>query len=446
MSIWPGRRQSRVGKTHATAPATSVNSSPPLETAGIDAGTEPGPDLVDVRDLIARYTVEELVAAADDYYRENLGATEYWLSKPTAGVEDAVELLTGFAQVLAGVRPLPGMRVLDFGAGTGWTSRLLTQLGCEVIVCDVSATALDVARQLFKRNPVAGAQPEPAFLKFDGRRIDLPDASVDRIVCIDAFHHVPNPREVLGEFGRILRSGGLAGFQEPGPNHSKDPQSQFEMRNYTVIENDIRMGDIAGWADEAGFSDIKLAVFTPHPFHTSIEQFTDYLDHGATTERFYEHQRVFVATHRVFFLSKAGDAVLDSRGRRGLDAVVGVSTTNASSPPGGTVDMHVTARNSGAADWLVESVPSAGRVNLGALLYDRDRKLMERDYARFSLPATSTDGTVRPGEEIALDIELAAPLVPGEYIVEIDLVAEGVTWFSAMGCEPAEIRLTVSPS
>src|SRR6185369_18086137 len=150
-------------------------------------------------------------------------------------------------------------------AGTGWTSRFLTQLGCEVVVCDASPTALDFAAELFERNPVSGPQPEPTFLPFDGHRIGLEDESVDRIVCVDAFHHVPNPSDVLREFGRVLRPGGIAGFQEPGPNHSTLPQSQFEMKNYTVIENDIRMRDIARWAKLAGFSDVKLAVFTAQP-------------------------------------------------------------------------------------------------------------------------------------------------------------------------------------
>jgi SAM-dependent methyltransferase len=401
-------------------------------------------DLIDVRDLMARYSIDELIGAADDYYRNNLGSEPYWLAKPATNADEAVELLAGFAQILAGVRPLPGMRVLDFGAGTGWTSRFLTQLGCEVIVCDASPTALNIAAELFKRNPVAGAQPEPTFLVFDGHRIELADESVDRIICIDAFHHVPNPGDVLREFGRVLRSGGIAGFQEPGPDHSRLPQSQFEMKNYTVIENDIRIRDIQQWATAAGFSDVKLAVFTAHPFHVSIAEYEDYLARGVAADRFYEHQRVFVAGHRLFFLAKGAALQRDSRERIGLAGELTASSTDISSSVGETVRLRVTARNTGDAVWLLRPPTQIGTVNLGAHLYDGEGRLLERDHARVALPVPSSNATIEPGVEVSFDAELTMPSQPGSYVVELDLVSEGVAWFSVLDGQSVSVRLTVA--
>jgi hypothetical protein len=54
------------------------------------------------------------------------------------------------------------------------------QLGCKVIACHVSAAALEIGRELYSRNPPAGDRPTPEFLLFDGHRIDIADASVDR--------------------------------------------------------------------------------------------------------------------------------------------------------------------------------------------------------------------------------------------------------------------------
>ena len=414
----------------------------------MDIDSEPPPvpdaDLVDVRELIARYSIEELVGAADDYYRNNLGASPYWLSKPATSVEESVELLASFAQVLGGVRPLAGMRVLDFGAGTGWTSRFLTQLGCEVVVCDASPTALEIAAELFKRNPVSGPQPEPTFLVFDGRHIDLPDDSIDRIICIDAFHHVPNPSEVLREFGRVLRPGGVAGFQEPGPNHSRDPQSQFEMKNYTVIENDIRMRDIADWSRDAGLSEIRLAVFTAHPFHASIEEYEDYLAGGVTASRFYEHQRGFAERHRLFFLTKGSASLADSRERFGLAGDLSIEVIDHSVPQGDPFRLRITARNTGHAIWLLNPPTPIGRVNLGAHLYDGEGHLLDRDYAHLALPDPATNDTIGPGVEVSFDVDLPAPSEAGNYVVELDLVAEGVAWFSVLGGQPVSTHLTVT--
>ena len=118
--------------------------------------------------------------------------------------------------MLQGLRLTAGMTVLEFGAGSGWLSRFLTQLGCRVILLDVSPSALAIAREVYERLPIIGERPQPQFLTFDGRTIDLPDGSVDRIVSFHAFHHVPNPDAVLREFGRLLQAGRHRGLRRAG--------------------------------------------------------------------------------------------------------------------------------------------------------------------------------------------------------------------------------------
>jgi SAM-dependent methyltransferase len=417
----------RNGSQAAVPPAPSPpDPEHPTEDGQIvDAQVPLGDEAVDVRELIGTLTVEELAVAADEYYVKNLDGVDYYFAKPLTNVDEAPDFMTGFAQVLAGVRPLSGMVVLDFGAGTGWSSRYLTQLGYEVIVCDVSSCALDVAKQLFERQPVAGRHVPPRFLNFDGRRFDLPDESVDRIVCIDAFHHVPNPEAVLAEMGRVLRPGGVAGFQEPGPNHSKKAQSQFEMKNYTVIENDILMGDIWAWAKDAGFTDIELAVFTSEPFHLSVDDYGDFLRHGPTVDRYYDHVRRFVEDRRIFFLSKGEPLTSDSRERRGLLAHLDVRLD--SQLVDGTIRGVADIENTGSNIWL-PSDADLGPVRLGVHLYGAGGALIDRDFARIDLPSGSGPG-VRPGEKVRVEFAIPAPAAPGDYLVEFDLVAEHVCWF-----------------
>src|SRR5205814_5451275 len=132
------------------------------------------------------------------------------------------------APPLRRLRPGAGMTRPRFGPGACLTAPCLAPLGCEAIALDVPPTALELGTQLFARLPPIGNTPPPRFLVFDGRRIDLPDESVDRIFCFDAFHHVPNPADVMRELGRVLRPGGMAGFSEPGRHHSKGARSQYE--------------------------------------------------------------------------------------------------------------------------------------------------------------------------------------------------------------------------
>ena len=428
-----GRVKRRLQRgVQATPPPITIDAQVPLV----------GPDSVDVRKLLDTYTVEELAEAADDYYRKNLDGLDYYLAKPVATVDEAPDLLICFAQVLAGVRPIQGMRVLDFGAGTGWTSRILTQLGYEVVVCDVSRTALDVARQMFERQPVAGTQPEPSFLHFDGHRFDLEDESIDRIFCIDAFHHIPNPAQVLAEMGRVLKQGGVAGFQEPGPNHSKMAQSQFEMKQFTVIENDIIMADIERWSRSGGFTDLKLAVFSSDPFHTSITGYNDFLAGGITKTHHHEHLRQFVAERRIYFLSKGDRAQADSRERRGLHATLAVQLDAPAGVAGAQITGTATASNTGTTHWL-PSKAALGPVLLGVHLLDGDGLYLDRDYARLELPHESGHGTP-PGATVSFAIDVPLPAEPGEYRLEFDLVAEHVAWFELNGVPTITIPVLVT--
>ena len=223
----------------------------------------------------------------------------------------------------------------------------------------------------------------------------------------------------------MLKPGGIAGFQEPGPNHSKTAQAQYEMRNFTVVENDIVIRDIERWAKEAGFTDLELAVFTTESFRLPIDDYEDFLAHGETVDRWYEHACRFVANRRIFFLAKGPKAARDSREQSWLTAALQVEVDDPSPAAGGTVRGRAVAHNNGKALWLPSDAP-VGPVRLGVHLYDDDGRLIDLDYARVPLPADAHG--VAPGESVELRFELPVPAA-GRYVMEFDLVAEGVCWF-----------------
>src|ERR1700745_2015892 len=160
-------------------------------------------ELIDVRQLMASSSVEQLNQLGEDYFAR-VSDWNFHLSKPFGAIDEMPQLLINFAVIFQGLGLCPGMTVLEFGAGSCWAARFLTQLGCRVIALDISPTALRMGKELYERQPVFGPKPPPQFLEFDGRRIQLEDQSVERIICLDAFHHVPNPGEILLELGRIL--------------------------------------------------------------------------------------------------------------------------------------------------------------------------------------------------------------------------------------------------
>ena len=398
------------------------------------------PDFIDVRQRMQEMSVEELCQTAEEFFAR-LVSWDYLLAKPFAALGEAPELLVCFAQLIQGLRLLPDMKVLDFGAGSGWTSRFLTQLGAEVIALDVSASALRIGRELYARQPVAGAQPSPRFLHFDGRQIELPDESVDRICCLDAFHHVPNPAEVLQEMGRVLKRGGIVGFSEPGPNHSRTPQSQYEMRTNRLIENDILVREIHEQALRAGFSDIRLAVFNHTPLLLSLDEFDDYLSGGAANLRYAEETRAYMQQRRLFFLLKgASEMPSDSRQREGLLAELAVNLQTPRVSAGAPFNISVTVKNIGAAVWL-PTTARVGGVHLGAHLFDSAHRLLDLDYFFHAL-TLGMERRVEPGEIVNFQAQVPAP-PPGQYILEFDLVSGLVCWFEHNGSKTVRVRVEV---
>ena len=395
----------------------------------------PPEGFVDVRELMKTLSVAELAATAEHYFRKTLDVADRYLAKPLADPHDAPDLLGSFAQLLGGLRLAPGMAVLDFGAGTCWTTRFLTQLGCAVTAVDVSATALALGRDLFTRLPPIGDRPEPRFLVFDGNRIELPDASVDRIVCFDAFHHVPNPADVMRELARVLRPGGIAGFSEPGPNHSKAATSQYEMKNFTALENDVVMADIWRWASAAGFSGLELAIFSTESCRVSLQQFEDLVAGGAPLDEYGERLRGFLTGHQTFFLRK-GEQTMDSRERDGLRGEIAIHLERAEVRGGEALRGRATVQNVGDAVWLPGQTPIGG-VNLGVHLRARDGRPIAVDFGRIGLETSTV-----PGQAQVVDFAFAPP-APGEYLLEFDLVSEGVGWFEMNGSATATVAIAV---
>ena len=392
---------------------------------------------IDVAELVQTTSIDELNRTAEEYFSA-LKDWDHHLAKPFAQIEEAPRLLGGVAVLLQGLDLTPGADVLEFGAGTGWLSRWLTQLGCRTFVLDVSPTALEIARETYARQPTVGDQPAPTFLRFDGRRIDLPDGSVDRVLCFHAFHHVPNPDDVIREFARVLRPGGIAGFAEPGPRHSRSSFSQFEMQTYKVVENDVDVHHVWRVAAGCGFSDIRMALFHSPPFHVSLREFEDFLAGGKATDAWTSATRVFMRDMRTFFLIKAGDPRADSRALDGLASDIHAVLSTAPRATGDPIVVDVTVSNMGRAVWLASDVVPGG-VRVGAHLYDEAGALVEFDLP--TAPLTDPPRAIQPRETVRC--RLSVPPPKGRYTLEIDCVAARISWFAPLGSRPFRMTIDV---
>src|SRR5687768_5860109 len=104
---------------------------------------------LDPKKLASSMSVEQLNETAEQYFRSIKDRT-YHLAKPFASAREAPAHLLNLGLLLEGMELGPGLRVLDFGAGSCWLSRLLNEMKCASISCDVSPTALQIGRELFE--------------------------------------------------------------------------------------------------------------------------------------------------------------------------------------------------------------------------------------------------------------------------------------------------------
>ena len=94
-----------------------------------------------------------------------------------------------------------GKRVADVGAGTGKFTRLLVPTGAQVLAVEPVAQMRDAI----------GALPGVTALDATAQALPLPDASLDAIVCAQAFHWFASSA-ALDEFARVLKPGGRLGL------------------------------------------------------------------------------------------------------------------------------------------------------------------------------------------------------------------------------------------
>ena len=405
------------------------------------AGPQPaaGGVVIDVAEFKKTTSVEALNQTAEAYFAR-VTNWDFHHALPLWHPAGAPNQLTTFAHLLHGLELQPGMSVIDFGAGSCWASRWLTQMGMAAIALDVSPTALKIGQALYERLPVIGERPKPRFLVFDGHRIDLPDASVDRILCQDTFHHLLNPDEVLRELSRVLKPAGIAGFAEPGPAHSRTPQSQFEMRNFKVLEDDVHIDRIWAAARRAGFAGMRLAVFNVPTHMVSLEEFDGFLAGAKPAQQFTEAVRAQMHDRRLFFLRNAGrPPPPDSRGRAGLRGTLQVELGAAEAKPGGAFSGRAEVVNSGSAIWLPHNA-GVGAVMLVCHLLDASGRLVTQGYTRAAL--TSDARAIAPGERASVAVRVPAP-GKGSYVLEFDLVSDNVAWFSALGNPTVRIPVEV---
>ena len=103
-----------------------------------------------------------------------------------------------------GAFPVNG-RLLDAGGGTGRVANALLDQVDQIVIADVSLGMLHFAASK------PGLQTAAAY----SEHLPFPDNSFDRIVMVDALHHVVHQADTARELFRLLKPGGRIIIEEP---------------------------------------------------------------------------------------------------------------------------------------------------------------------------------------------------------------------------------------
>lgn len=157
-------------------------------------------------------------------------------------------------------------RVLEVGAGTGHHLPYVKHAFQQYVMTDGNDEMLEIAS---KKNPSQVSDGSLAIEKQDATALTYPDNSFDRLIATHVLEHLPNPVNVLKEWNRVVRPGGIISIVLPC-----DPGMLWRLgRHFGPRRNAIKAGIAYNYLQAAEHvnSIFNLVVFIRFHFESVSE-------------------------------------------------------------------------------------------------------------------------------------------------------------------------------
>ena len=175
-----------------------------------------------------------------------------------------------------------GLRVLEYGCGTGSHSLEIARRGGLVTGIDISEMGISKAQARAEAALVQGAE----YLVMDAEEMEFEDHTFDLVIGEGILHHLDLEKS-YSEISRVLKPGGRAIFMEPlGHNPAIEIFRMLTPKLRTADEHPLRRSDLK-LADKY-FSSTKLhffhlisfgsLIFLRTPFFYKTVEFLDKMD------------------------------------------------------------------------------------------------------------------------------------------------------------------------
>ena len=121
-------------------------------------------------------------------------------------------------------------KILDVGCGTGEILNTIATDKNNYYGIDLSEKMVNIAKGKNNSKNITYLVGDAEFLPFE-------DSTFDIIICVESFHHYPNPNAVIKEFYRVLNNGGTLIICDM---YRKAPLRQF----YNFLMKIVNTGDV----------------------------------------------------------------------------------------------------------------------------------------------------------------------------------------------------------
>lgn len=257
-------------------------------------------------DRVARIQRSGVPSTRVDYYWNEHTVNSEPFASPEASLaylEWRFEQYPLFRQFMELYGDHKGKTVLDYGCGPGndLVGFLLQSRADKVIGMDVSAKALDLARQRLGLHVYRRRRLQLIQISDLTPQVPLKSRSVDHVYCEGVLHHTSQPEAILAEFQRVLRPGGSACIMV------YNRQSVW-VHLYTAYMRQVVRGDFAGLSLEEAFA---RNTDGPHCPISRCYAWPEFSSLCQSCGFHVQYRGGYLSKHELECLDQCGEAALD---------------------------------------------------------------------------------------------------------------------------------------
>jgi SAM-dependent methyltransferase len=327
-------------------------------------------------------------------------------------------------------------QVLDVGCGPGWMSEFLARCGYWVTGVDISPDMTEIARERVAAIPTEvgeGLEPMAEFHAMPVRQMPWANR-FDAAVLYDTMHHFDGELETLQVIRRTLVPGGQLYIHEgvkPPAGSEAERNLVAEMERFGTLESPFDPAYLMAVVEQAGFTEVRRLV--------EVDELVDLAQPLGRRERMLDRlrpDRLRSRAHRQAVLRPEFNIIhafnpIPDDGIVSADFSARIEADGDWRESGNDLLLTLRVTNTGRAFWPAGRwYPyPVGSVTVGPYLAGpQGERLVELQ--RGNLPRS-----VSPGETVGVDLRASREQLAGSQAVTVDLVREGLLWFSEAGSD-----------